>query len=89
MKKHAIPVGEFPKWAAERHEFSHSQWTKKVGRRIKADSRTSHANTRGYRMRRARLLLAKIERNELHPSAVAGLEQDYKREFKMLRKEKQ
>jgi len=39
---------------------------------------------KGYREKKARLLLAKIKRGELSPQSEATVRRDYKKEFKKL-----
>jgi len=76
-------VGELPAPVPANDGFSVARWAKAHPAELNNHSHSSH---RGYRMRHAARLLAKIKSGALAPSAVAGIERDYKRELAKLRK---
>ncbi len=78
-----LQIGEGPAWDTAK-EFSHRAWLARNGKRLAAQSSNRSASAKGYRLRHARLLLAKLARNELSPAAAAAVRRDYAKEFKRL-----
>lgn len=83
MKRNHQVIGEFPATLPLEKGFNHSKW---LASRPIEWSRNTPATAPGYRERKAKILLARINAGKLSPSARDGVERDYAKELAKLRK---